>query len=93
MLERDIESAVVKYATMLGILSYKFTSPSRAAVPDRIFIGQDGMIVFIEFKREGLKPTVMQEREHNRLMAHGCRVNVVDSVTLGKSVIDGMIAQ
>lgn len=92
MLERDIESAVVKYATMLGILSYKFTSPSRAAVPDRIFIGQDGMIVFIEFKRDGLKPTPSQLREHTRLRNQGCNVVLVDNVTLGKSVIDGMIA-
>ena len=91
MLERDIESAVVKYAKTLGIISYKFTSPSRAAVPDRIFISQDGSIVFVEFKRAGLKPTVAQEREHNNLRTQGCYVTVVDSVTLGKSVIDGMI--
>jgi hypothetical protein len=44
--------------------------------------------LFIEFKREGMKPTPAQEREHNRMRGHGVQVYVVDDVTTGKWVID-----
>ena len=38
MLEKQIESKVCDYAKSKGVLAYKFTSPARAAVPDRLFI-------------------------------------------------------
>lgn len=93
MLEKQIEKAVCDYAKSLGILTYKFTSPSRAAVPDRLFIAPDGKVMFIEFKREGQKPTPAQAREHNRLWAQGCEVFVVDSAVFGKLVVDRMLGQ
>ena len=56
MLEKDIEKKVYQYGLTHGIQHYKFSSPARAAVPDRIFM-KDGVIIFIEFKRTGEKPT------------------------------------
>ena len=38
MLEKQIERKVCDYAKNKGLLAYKFTSPARAAVPDRLFI-------------------------------------------------------
>jgi hypothetical protein len=64
VLEKQIEAKVCDYAKSKGVLAYKFTSPARAAVPDRLFIGPDGRMWFCEFKREGAKPTPQQEREH-----------------------------
>jgi len=88
MLERDIEAKVCDYAKQRGLLVYKFTSPARAAVPDRMFIMPNGVIFFIEFKREGAKATAPQKREHERLRGHGVAVYVVDNVPEGKGIID-----
>ena len=90
MLERDIEAAVCQYAREAGMLVYKFTSPNRAAVPDRLFITPKGTSWFIEFKREGVKPTVPQMREHERLRGHGVTVFVVDTVEKGRDCVDAM---
>jgi hypothetical protein len=91
MLEKEIESKVCDYARSKGVLAYKFTSPARAAVPDRMFIRQDGLVWFCEFKREGQKPTPAQEREHTRLREHKVNVFVIDNVSEGKLMIDVMV--
>ena len=91
MLEKQIEAKVCEYAKTKNILVYKFTSPARAAVPDRMFIRPDGRIWFVEFKREGAKPTEAQEREHHRLRQHKVNVFVIDNVEEGKTMIDFMV--
>jgi hypothetical protein len=91
MLEKQIESKVCEYAKTKNILVYKFTSPARAAVPDRMFIRPDGRIWFVEFKRQGAKPTEAQEREHHRLRQHKVNVFVIDNVEEGKTMIDFMV--
>ena len=88
MLEKDIEKKVRDYAKSKGVLTYKFTSPNRAAVPDRIFITPSGFVYFVEFKREGQKPTPAQEREHARLRQQGCQVWVIDNVNYGHIMVD-----
>lgn len=88
-LEKDIEKAVCDYAKQLGCLCYKFTSPSRRSVPDRLFILPDGKgVFFIEFKRRGSKPTPGQEVEIYKIRKMGITVAVVDNKQEGKSVID-----
>jgi hypothetical protein len=91
MLEKDIEAKVCEYAKQQNVLVYKFTSPARAAVPDRLFIRPDGHVWFCEFKREGQKPTPAQEREHHRLRQHKVSVFVIDNVEEGKTMIDTMV--
>ena len=93
MLERDIEAAVCQYAREAGMLVYKFTSPNRAAVPDRLLITPKGTSWFIEFKRAGQKPTPQQQREHERLREHKVMVFVVDSVKAGRLIVDMMREQ
>ena len=90
MLERDIEKAVCDYAREAGMLVYKFTSPNRAAVPDRLLITPKGTSWFIEFKRAGQKPTPQQQREHERLREHKVMVFVVDNVSMGRACVDAM---
>jgi len=90
MLEKQIETAVCDYAKTKGILTYKFTSPSRAAVPDRLFINKHGTVWFCEFKREGKKETVAQAREHTRLRNQKVNVFVIDNVAGGKEMVDYM---
>jgi len=91
MLEKHIEAKVCDYAKQRGLLVYKFTSPARAAVPDRLLILPGGRMFFCEFKREGQKPTPPQEREHHRLRQHGVSVWVIDNVDDGLRMIDEML--
>lgn len=90
MLEKQIESKVCEYAKSKGVLAYKFTSPARMAVPDRMFIARDGRVWFCEFKAEGKKPTEAQLREHQRLREQNVTVFVIDNVMDGKAMIDVM---
>ncbi len=87
LLEKQIEEKVCTYAKEKGFLVYKFTSPARAAVPDRMFV-RSGRVFFVEFKRSGQKPTPPQEREHKRLRDAGITVYVIDNVEDGKRMID-----
>ena len=93
MLEKQIESKVCDYAKTKNVLAYKFTSPARAAVPDRMFVAPDGRVWFCEFKRSGQKPTAAQEREHLRLRDHKVNVFVIDNVDEGKTMIDLMLVE
>lgn len=91
MLEKQIERKVCDYAKEKNFLVYKFTSPGRMAVPDRLFITPSGLVFFIEFKRQGQVPTPQQQREHERLENQKCHVFVIDDVVKGKLVIDLMM--
>ena len=88
MLEKEIESAVKRYAESKGWITRKWTSPNHAFVPDQIFISPTGKVIFIEVKRAGQKPTAGQEREHHRLRGNKALVFVVDSVEGGRRVVD-----
>lgn len=87
-LERVIEKATSDYARRLGWRSKKFVSPNNRSVPDRIFTRFPAQIVFIEFKRLGLKPTKAQHNEITAFRDEGFKVFVVDSVEAGRSVFD-----
>jgi hypothetical protein len=88
MLEKQIEDKVCKYARSKGCLAYKFTSPARAAVPDRLFITPSGFVWFVEFKRTGQDTTPAQKREHRTLEKNNVLVLVIDNVEDGKLMVD-----
>lgn len=87
-LESAIEHRVCDYAKSRRVLSYKFTSPARRSVPDRLFIVPGGRMFFIEFKRKGQSPTAAQAVEIGRIRLQRACVYIVDSVEQGKKVID-----
>jgi len=87
-LEKVIEEKVNEYAKAKGVAVYKFTSPARAAVPDRLYINAKGFIWFCEFKRKGKLPTPAQQREHERLRLRNVAVYVIDNVDDGKRMVD-----
>lgn len=89
MLEKEIEKKVCDYAKAAGLLVYKFASPNHIGVPDRMFVAPHQHVFWIEFKREGGKPTAVQERECLKLRRCGFDVYLVDSVEDGIAVIDG----
>lgn len=99
MLEKKIEQKGHEYAREQGILHLKFTSPARAAVPDRLLLAPipeflrsllAQYVRFVEYKRTGEKPTPAQIREHTRLREMGFQVDVVDNVSDAKRVIGEM---
>jgi len=92
MLERDIEKAVCDYAKTRGLIAYKFTSPNRRSVPDRLFCGPGGVHFFIEFKAPGKKPTEKQLREILRLQCMSHLVYVVDDIEEGKRIVQSETA-
>lgn len=79
MTERDVESYLVRQVRLAGGHAYKFASPARRGVPDRIVCLPGGGLVFVELKASGKLPTALQELEHGRLRALGQRVVVCDS--------------
>lgn len=92
-LEKVIEKKVCDYAKEQGCLVYKFTSPSKRSVPDRVFIMPDGKgCFFIEFKRLNQKPTDSQQVEIEKIRKQGVRVFVVDFIPTGKEIIARMLS-
>jgi hypothetical protein len=91
MRERDIEGTVCTYAESHDCLTYKFTSPARRNVPDRIIITPSGVVYMIEFKAPGKGATEAQIREHKRLKRNYVPVFVVDDIEEGKDVVRRML--
>ena len=88
MLEKQIETTVKEYARSKGWLAYKWTSPGHMHVPDGLFISPTGRVICMEFKQTGKKATPGQLREIDRLNQHYVYALVVDSVQMGKELID-----
>jgi len=86
--EKNVEARLVrKVKSELKGAAYKYTSPSRRSVPDRILLFS-GYCVFVEAKRPGQTWTGPQARERDKLRALGQKVYLVDSY---KAVDDLML--
>jgi hypothetical protein len=79
MREREVETHLVKRVKERGGIPYKFVSPGRKGVPDRLCAMPFGLTLFVELKAPGEEPRPDQAREHQRLRDLGCRVLVIDS--------------
>jgi hypothetical protein len=77
--EAIIEDYLVREVRKLGGVAEKFVSPSKRAVPDRICQFDYDLIVFVELKAKGLKPSPAQAEDHKRRRARGHTVMVLDS--------------
>lgn len=60
MLEKEIESYLVRSVKSVGGIAYKFVSPSNRGVSDRVVCLPDGTTHFIELKRPGGKMSPLQ---------------------------------
>lgn len=90
-LEKTVEKGINRYAKSVGVLAYKFTSPARRNVPDRIYVAPGGMVGFLEVKRPGKEPTPGQYYELGRLENQGAYTGWADTVVKGKNFIDGLL--
>ncbi|EBC6125611.1 VRR-NUC domain-containing protein [Salmonella enterica] len=80
--ENLIEKHLVAEVKKAGGVAYKFVSPGRRSVPDRIVLLPGGRLIFVECKAPGKPPRADQLREHERLRALGFSVVVLDSKDL-----------
>lgn len=77
--ETMVERRIVECARSLGGIAYKFVSPARRNVPDRLILLPGGRALFIEAKAEGRKASAAQAAEHGRLRRLGFEVHVCDT--------------
>lgn len=89
MRESVIEAYLVKRVKEAGGTAYKFTSPQRRSVPDRLVLMPGGRAAFVECKATGEKPTEAQAREHARLWSLGFPVLVIDSKPAVDTFVEG----
>lgn len=77
-LESVTEKFLKDRVRMLGGYAFKFV-PIIAGMPDRIVFMPGGRLFLVETKREGEKPSSIQQVWHQRFAAIGHNVVVLDS--------------
>ncbi|MFT4465944.1 MAG: VRR-NUC domain-containing protein [Sodalis sp. (in: enterobacteria)] len=82
--EKAIEQQLIRAVKATGGIAYKFVSPRRLGVPDRLVVLPGGRLLFVECKVPGQKARPSQRREHDRLRALGCEVIVLNDKNLEK---------
>ena len=75
--EAKTENALVRAVLRLGGIAYKFTSPGRRGVPDRLVVLPGGRVMFVEVKAPNGRLSKLQEVEIARLRGLGARVAVI----------------
>lgn len=78
--ENKVETELKKVVKDMGGLCYKFVSPGRKNVPDRICVLPHGVVFFIECKSTGKKLRGGQRREVIRLRDLGQNAYELDSM-------------
>ena len=71
MKEKDVEQYLINEVEKLDGIAYKFKSPQRRSVPDRLCVLPNNIHAFVECKATGEVPTPAQWREINRLKDRG----------------------
>lgn len=92
--EKVFERTLSKYVDDIGGMAVKLLSQFLRGLPDRMFLLKGGVVIFVEFKSTGKKPTKIQEYIHKRIRDLGFPVLVVDSVETyenAKNLIDHLI--
>lgn len=85
----EIERDVCAYAReRYDFTTYKFTSPGRRHVVDRVWVTPRGRVAWIEFKAPGEPPRAGQHRERVRLRERGQLVYTIDDTVAGKALAD-----
>lgn len=77
MLEKEIEKKLVKGVQKISGFCFKWVSPGRDGVPDRIILLPEGKIIFAELKTEKGKLSGRQEFMIKLIRALGFDVRVI----------------
>ena len=87
MLESSLERRFKKGVEQAGAIAYKFVSPGRSGVPDRMVLIPGGHVIFVELKTETGSLTPLQIETHNQLRDCGFDVRTL----YGKQYVEGFI--
>ena len=79
MREKTVENYLVEAVEHLGGLCVKFPPLFFRGFPDRIVLAPVAIIVFVETKARGKKPSLIQRKVHARLRRLGFRVEDLDN--------------
>ena len=60
--ENRVERRLIDGVKALGGITFKFVSPGRAGVPDRVVILPGGTVHFVELKARGGRASALQQR-------------------------------
>lgn len=88
MLEKDVEKALVKKTEKLGGIAWKFVSPGRSGVPDRIILLPCGKMGFVELKAPGKEMRALQRKRKKQLEELGYKVFTVDEIERIEGVLN-----
>lgn len=87
MLEKEIEKALVRKTKECGGMAWKFVSPGKSGVPDRIILLPNGKMGFVELKAPGKEMRELQKKRKKQLEELGFKVFTVD----GTERIEGVL--
>lgn len=88
MLEKQLEAKVGRYALARGVLYYKFTSPQRRGVPDRLLVAPNGRTGFLELKAPTGRLSPLQRHEIDRLTGNRAAVLVANNFEEAAAFVD-----
>lgn len=88
--EKDIEAWIRRRVEDLGGEFWKFTSPGRDGVPDRIALFPDGRIVFVELKTERGQLSKIQRYQMRMLLMMRQQVCIVRGKRAAKEFLKDM---
>ena len=77
--EKTIEQYLRVEVKKVGGIAYKFISPGRKGVPDRLILLPGGKVWFVELKAQGKRLTPLQKQQQHRLASLGFEVLTIDS--------------
>ncbi|WAX09264.1 hypothetical protein BT528P2_00035 [Bacteroides phage BT528P2] len=92
--EKVFERELSKFVEESGGMAVKLLSQFIKGLPDRMYLLHGSIVLFVEFKSTGKKPTKIQSYIHAKIRALGFPVFVVDSVETyeeAKKIIDHLI--
>ena len=85
-LEKDLQTACVRWARARGWFARRYKGPGRRSHPDYMFAYR-GRVLFIEFKLPPNEPTDLQWTEIREMRSHGLDVLWLDNIDDFKAVI------
>ena len=88
--EKTIEKELVKRIKQAGGHAFKLPSTFDRGLPDRMCLLPGAVLVFVECKSTGKRPTKYQQRRHDTFRKLGFRVEVIDSLEGVAKLMDSL---